>query len=161
MLQARQMLLETFLELDRRVRRAAHQDSVTTRFMSVPGVGYVTALSFKAAVDDPTRFKSSRTVGAHFGLTPRRFQSGEKDNPGRISHTGDADVRANALCSRQRDADAVDCLEQPEGMGRAADEDQGTTASHRRCRPQDCRRASSDVDRRHRVPVRIGGICMI
>ncbi|CAN7692028.1 transposase [Rhizobium sp. LjRoot258] len=62
--------------------------------MSVPGVGYVTALSFKAAVDDPARFKSSRTVGAHFGLTPRRFQSGEKDNPGRISHAGDADVRA-------------------------------------------------------------------
>ena len=94
MLQARQMLLETFLELDRRVRRAAHQDSVTTRFMSVPGVRYVTALSFKAAVDDPTRFKSSRTVGAHFVLTPRRFQSGDKDNPGRISHAGDADVRA-------------------------------------------------------------------
>ena len=94
MLEARQMLLETFLELDRRVRRSANQDAITTRFMSVPGVGYVTALSFKAAVDDPTRFKSSRTVGAHFGLTPRRFQSGEKDNPGRISHAGDADVRA-------------------------------------------------------------------
>ncbi|WP_206607252.1 transposase [Rhizobium tubonense] len=49
---------------------------------------------FKAAADDPARFKSSRTVGAHFGLTPRRFQSGEKDNPGRISHAGDADVQA-------------------------------------------------------------------
>jgi transposase len=48
----------------------------------------------RAAVDDPVRFKSSRTVGAHFGLTPRRFQSGETDNPGRISHAGDADVRA-------------------------------------------------------------------
>jgi transposase len=84
MLNARQMLLETFLELDRRVRKAANQDAITTRFMSVPGVGYVTALSFKAAVDDPARFKSS----------PRRFQSGEKDNPGRISHAGDADVRA-------------------------------------------------------------------
>lgn len=94
MLEARQVLLETFLKLDRRVRRSANQDAITNRFMSVPGVGYVTALSFKAAVDDPTRFKSSRTVGAHFGLTPRRFQSGEKDNPGRISHAGDADVRA-------------------------------------------------------------------
>ncbi|MBZ9789578.1 IS110 family transposase [Rhizobium sp. 3T7] len=89
MLQARQMLLETFLELDRRVRRAAREDAVCMRFMSIPGVGEITALSFKAAVDDPTRFKSSRTVGAHFGLTPRRFQSGEKDNPGRISHAGD------------------------------------------------------------------------
>ena len=94
MLQARQMLFDTFLELDRRVRKAAKEDPVCRRFMGVPGVGEITALSFKAAVDDPARFKSSRTVGAHFGLTPRRFQSGEKDNPGRISHAGDADVRA-------------------------------------------------------------------
>jgi len=74
--------------------------------MGVPGVGEITALIFKAAVDDPARFRSSRTVGAHFGLTPRRFQSGEKDNPGRISHAGDADVRAtldaaaNAMLTR-------------------------------------------------------------
>ena len=54
----------------------------------------VTALTFKAAVDDPNRFKSSRTVAAHFGLTPRRFQSGEVDNPGHISRAGDADVRS-------------------------------------------------------------------
>ena len=94
MLHARQVLFDTFMELDRRVRKAAHDDEVCTRFMGVPGVGEITALSFKAAVDDPARFKSSRTVGAHFGLTPRRFQSGEKDNPGRISHAGDADVRA-------------------------------------------------------------------
>jgi transposase len=94
MLEARQMLFDTFVQLDRRVRRAAHEDAVCRRFMGVPGVGEITALSFKAAVDDPARFKSSRTVGAHFGLTPRRFQSGEKDNPGRISHAGDADVRA-------------------------------------------------------------------
>jgi transposase len=94
MLHARQMLFETFMELDRRVRKAAHEDEVCTRFMGIPGVGEITALSFKAAVDDPARFKSSRTVGAHFGLTPRRFQSGEKDNPGRISHAGDSDVRA-------------------------------------------------------------------
>ncbi|WP_420916576.1 transposase [Pseudophaeobacter leonis] len=52
------------------------------------------ALTFKAAVDDPTRFKRSRTVGAHFGLTPRRYPPGEHDNPGRISKAGDSDVRA-------------------------------------------------------------------
>jgi hypothetical protein len=93
MLQARQVLFDTFVELDRRVRRAAQDDAICRR-LGVPGVGEITALSFKAAVDDPARFKSSRTVGAHCGLTPRRFQSGEKDNPGRISHAGDADVRA-------------------------------------------------------------------
>ena len=94
MLEARSMLFDTFLELDRRVKRKAREDAICRRFMGVPGVGEITALSFKAAVDDPARFKSSRTVGAHFGLTPRRFQSGEKDNPGRISHAGDRDVRA-------------------------------------------------------------------
>jgi hypothetical protein len=51
------MLLGTFLELDRRVRKAANQDAITIRFMSGPGVEYVTALSFKAAVDDPARFE--------------------------------------------------------------------------------------------------------
>jgi transposase len=106
MLEARGMLFRTFLELDRRVKRAAREDAVCRRFMSVPGVGEITALSFKAAVDDPTRFKRSRTVGAHFGLTPRRFQSGETDNAGHISHAGDADVRsalyaaANAMLMR-------------------------------------------------------------
>ena len=94
MLEARAMLCETFTELDRRVKRAAREDAICRRFMTVPGVGEITALSFKAAVDDPARFKNSRTVGAHFGLTPRRFQSGETDNPGRISHAGDIDVRA-------------------------------------------------------------------
>lgn len=82
------------LELDRRVKRAARHDEVCLRLMTVPGVGPIAALTFKAAVDDPTRFKKSRTVGAHFGLTPRRFQSGEHDNPGRISKAGDSDVRA-------------------------------------------------------------------
>ncbi len=79
---------------------------VAMRLMTIPGVGPIAALTFKAAVDDPSRFKRSRTDGAHFGLTPRRFQSGEHDNPGRISKAGDRDVRAtlyaaaNALLMR-------------------------------------------------------------
>ena len=62
--------------------------------MTVPGVGPVTALGFRAGVDTPERFKSSRLVGAHFGLTPRRFQSGEMDNTGRVSRIGDKDIRS-------------------------------------------------------------------
>jgi len=106
LLDARVALYEHFLELDRRVKRAASQDEVCMRMMTVPGVGPIASLTFKAAVDDPTRFKRSRTVGAHFGLTPRRYQSGEHDNPGRISKAGDRDVRAtlyaaaNALLMR-------------------------------------------------------------
>ena len=106
LLDARLVLYKHFLELDRRVKRAAGRDEVCMRMMTVPGVGPITALTFKAAVDDPTRFKRSRTVGAHFGLTPRRYQSGEHDNPGHISKAGDRDVRAalyaaaNALLMR-------------------------------------------------------------
>jgi hypothetical protein len=55
------------------------------RLMTVPGVGPVTALTFCAAVDDPMRFARSRAVGAHFGLTPRRYQSGETDRTGHIT----------------------------------------------------------------------------
>ena len=72
-----------------RTRKLAQQDPICQRLMSAPGAGFVTALTFKAAVDDPNRFKRSRTVAAHFGLTPRRYQSGEMDNPGRISRAGD------------------------------------------------------------------------
>lgn len=94
MLEARGVLLDTFHELDKRVKDKARKDPVCELLMSTPGVGAITALNFKAAIDDPSRFSSSRIVGAHFGLTPRRFQSGEMDNQGRISRAGDAEVRA-------------------------------------------------------------------
>lgn len=106
LLDARAVPYQHFLELDRRVKWAATRDDVCMRMMTVPGVGPISALTFKAAVDDPARFKRSRTVAAHFGLTPRRYQSGEQDNPGRISKAGDRDVRAtlyaaaNALLMR-------------------------------------------------------------
>jgi transposase len=62
--------------------------------MGIPGVGPVTALAFKTAVDDPKRFTRSRTVGAHFGLTPKRLQSGSSvDFDGHVSRQGDAEVR--------------------------------------------------------------------
>jgi transposase len=59
------------------------------RLMTVPGVGPLTALAFRATVDRPERFRKSRDVGAHLGLTPRRYQSGETDVQGRISRCGD------------------------------------------------------------------------
>ncbi|MFB3106269.1 MAG: IS110 family transposase, partial [Pseudomonadales bacterium] len=106
LLDARLVLYQTFRILDNRTRHLANDDPVCVRLMSVPGVGFITALTFKAGVDDPHRFKRSRTVGAHFGLTPRRFQSGEMDIEGHISKCGDANVRstlytaANALLTR-------------------------------------------------------------
>jgi transposase len=57
--------------------------------MSVPGVGPITALVFRATIDRPDRFRRSRDVGAHLGLTPSRYQSGETDISGKISRCGD------------------------------------------------------------------------
>lgn len=61
--------------------------------MTAPCVGPVVALTFRAAINRPDRFGASRKVGAHFGLTPRRYQSGETDSAGAISRAGDASVR--------------------------------------------------------------------
>jgi transposase len=61
--------------------------------MSTPGVGTIVALTYVSAIDDPKRFKSSKMVGSHFGLTPKKYQSGETDITGRISKIGDASVR--------------------------------------------------------------------
>ena len=106
MLDARLVLYRTFLTLENRVRNLAKQDPVCQLFMTAPGVGPITALTYKAGVDDPARFRRSRTVAAHFGLTPRRFQSGEIDFDGHISRAGDANVRstlyvaANSMLTR-------------------------------------------------------------
>ena len=84
------------------------------RFMQIPGVGPVAALSFVTAIDDPSRFKRSRDVTAYFGLTSRRWQSGSSiDVQGRISKAGDSDVRralyeaASALLARFKRKDKV------------------------------------------------------
>lgn len=80
--------------LTKRVVALAREDAAARRLMTVPGVGAVTALAFVATIDDPARFARSRAVGAHLGLTPRRYQSGETDRGGRISKCGDGLLRA-------------------------------------------------------------------
>jgi len=66
-------------------------------------------------VDDPGRFSSSKTVGAHFGLTPRKYQSGETDVSGRISKIGDGTVRtalyeaAQVMLTRSARSSALKC----------------------------------------------------
>jgi transposase len=76
MLDVRRAIFEGYERLHRVLLQVVQHDPVCRRLMTVPGVGPVAALSFKGGVDDPRRFARSRTVGAHFGLTPRRHQSG-------------------------------------------------------------------------------------
>jgi transposase len=94
MLRAREALRAEFHALHRAVLAIVREDAVCRRLMSVPGVGALVAITFASAVDDPARFRRSRAVGAHFGLTPKRYQSGETDVTGGISKAGDAMVRA-------------------------------------------------------------------
>jgi len=93
LLAARKAIEEQVGDLDRKVVKLARHDEHVRRFMTVPGVGPITALCFKATIDDPTRFKRSRSVGAYVGLTTRRHASGEVDWSGRISKCGDAMLR--------------------------------------------------------------------
>ena len=93
LLVARQAIRDQLAILDKRVRDVARADNVCRRLMTAPGVGAIVALSFRAAVDQPERFKSSKAIGACFGLTPRKYQSGESDRDGAISKAGDASVR--------------------------------------------------------------------
>jgi transposase len=87
------VLLHEFAGLERRVRQAARSDDRVRLLMSVPGVGAIVGLTYASAIDDPRRFKSSKMVGAHFGMTPKRYQSGETDYSGHISKIGDRSVR--------------------------------------------------------------------
>jgi transposase len=93
LLVARAALSEQLSKLEKRVRSLARDDRRVRQLMSAPGVGAIVALTFVAAIDEPARFRSSKAVGAHFGLTPKKYQSGETDVTGRISKIGDADVR--------------------------------------------------------------------
>ena len=93
LLEARKAIEQQVGDLDRKVHKLARHDVQVRRFMTVPGVGPITALCFKATIDDPTRFKRSRSVGAYVGLTTRRHASGEIDWSGQISKCGDGMLR--------------------------------------------------------------------
>jgi transposase len=94
MLAARTTLLAQFNKLHKAVLDIVRDDEVCRRFMTTPSVGAVVAITYKTALDDPHRLKKSRNAGPLFGLTPRRYQSGETDVTGGISHVGDEMVRA-------------------------------------------------------------------
>jgi transposase len=89
----RRVLHEQLGILHRRLLDIVRNDDVCRRLMTVPGVGPVVALTYRATVDVPARFKNSKAVGASFGLTPSRHQSGESDRPGAISRCGDEMMR--------------------------------------------------------------------
>ena len=93
LLEVREKVSREIAALHQKLLGLARNDANSRRSMTVPGIGPITALTFHSAIDDPARFRRSRSVGAYFGLTPRRHASGEIDWTGRISKCGDAMVR--------------------------------------------------------------------
>ena len=93
LLKARDGMREQEKALDKQCQRQARQDTVCKRLMTVPGVGVITALAFRAEINDPSRFRHSRDVGVHVGLTPRKYASGEVDRSGGISMCGNGALR--------------------------------------------------------------------
>ena len=89
----RRTLREQFGIVHRRLLAVVRQDEVCRRLMTVPGVGPVVALTYRSTVDVPARFRNSKAVGAVFGLTPSKYQSGEIDRTGAISRCGDEMMR--------------------------------------------------------------------
>src|SRR5215204_2999810 len=122
-------MLGQLARLTKQVLDIAHGEEVCRRLMSVPGVGPITALTFRATIDRPERFRRSRDVGAHLGLTPARYQSGETDIQGKVSRCGDELARtalyeaAHALLVRSRKWSALRAwgmkIAKARGMARA------------------------------------------
>ena len=93
LLSVRRVMRQQFAILHKMLLDMVRGDSVCRRLMTAPGVGAVVALTYRATVDQPQRFVHSRAVGAHVGLTPKRYQSGEIDYDGGVSKCGDALLR--------------------------------------------------------------------
>jgi transposase len=105
---ARTAVMTAVAAIDTDMRRMRRASAACRRLMTIPGVGQLTALAFVAAIDDPSRIRRSRDVGAYLGLVPRRYQSGEVDYVGRISKCGDIRMRtllyeaANVMLTRYK-----------------------------------------------------------
>jgi transposase len=87
------VLVREFDGFEKRVRAMSLLDAKARLLMSTPAVGPIISLTYASAIDDPFRFTSSKRAGPLFGLTPKKYQSGETDYSGRISKNGDASVR--------------------------------------------------------------------
>ena len=105
---ARTAVMTAVAAIDADMRRMTRASAACRRLMTIPGVGQLTALAFVAAIDDPSRIRRSRDVGAYLGLVPKRYQSGEVDYVGGISKCGDRRVRtllyeaANVMLTRYK-----------------------------------------------------------
>jgi transposase len=161
MLRARAALWQEYPRLHKVVITVVRGDELCRRFMRIPGVDPISAPAYKTAVDDPQRFRHSKTVGAFPGLTSRRWQSGTSiDVQGHVSRAVDGEVRhplydaANRMLNRYRG------FQQPEGVGAEDCQEARPQARLRGSGAQARGDHACDVAGRHRVPLQgAEGIC--
>ena len=148
LLSVRRVMRQQLAVLHKMLLDTVRDDPVCRRLMTAPGVGAVVALTYRATVDQPQRFVHSRAVGAHVGLTPKRYQSGEIDYDGGVSKCGDALLRtmlyeaAHSLLTHEQEMVVA------EGVGHAGGSAARDTSSHRRGRQAPGRGSAPDVGRR-------------
>jgi transposase len=144
--------------LTKRVLDEVRGEPTCRRLMTVPGVGPLTALAFRATIDQPDRFRRSRDVGAHLGLTPQRYQSGETDIQGRISRCGDELARTalygpRHCLGRPFTADPKQQVVGLAGVGHGRRQAAGHGTRTRRGRPQAGGHSAPHLGRWQRVPL--------
>jgi transposase len=93
MLEAWRQLRQQIANFDTAIRALVKSNTVCRHLMGVPGIGVLSVLAYVSMAEDPSRFRRSRSIGAHLGLTPKQYQSGDIDRSGRISKCGDALAR--------------------------------------------------------------------
>jgi transposase len=150
MLAARAALREQYKVLHKLMLNAVREDATCRRLMTVPGVGPIVAITYVTTIDDPDRFHRSRDVGAHLGLTPRKYASGETDYNGRISKCGHA---RGALSGCTRPAHPNYTMVDAESVGHGCCETAWLEVRRCRCRSQTCCGAPSHLGRWNRVPL--------
>src|SRR5271167_4117701 len=138
LLEARRKLREQFTKLHRKLLAIVRDDTVCRRLMTIPGVGAVTALAYRATIDVPARFRTSKAVGAVLGLTPAQHQSGEMNRVGRISLCGGND--ACAALRRRPDRPHPQCqMVMAQSLGHDHRQEPRTEEGNRGAGAQACR----------------------
>ena len=153
LLVVRRALREQIGILHRRLLAIVRDDDVCRRLMTVPGVGPVVALTYRATVDVPARFRNSKAVGAVFGLTPSKYQSGEIDRTGGNITMRRRDDAGDALRSGPHHAGALDQMVLAQGLGDADRQAPRPEEGDRRPGPAAGRDHASHLGGRHRVPL--------
>lgn len=80
--------------IDYTLKKIANEDECIKRFMTVPGGGPLTAITYKVVIDNPHRLIKSRLVGAYLGMCPKQYSSGKTKRMGRISKKGSQELRS-------------------------------------------------------------------